>query len=63
MDDCFLSTRFLKRVKFLEKVICDLRFGFVNQMNMIFYFKSYKSNHVFFNLLFRFTIQFFFVHQ
>ena len=32
-----------------KKVIYDLRFGFVNQMNMIFDFISYKSNHVFLN--------------
>ena len=37
------STRFLKRVIFfLKNVICDLRFGFINQMNTIFDLKSNK---------------------
>ena len=35
---------------YLKKKTCDLRFGFVNKMNMICYFNSYKSNHVFYNL-------------
>ena len=40
-------------------MICDLWFGFINQMNLICDFKSYKSNHMVFNLWFRFIIQFF----